>query len=79
LVSRNSEFQDFFDRLGEAIWSRRKRLGMSQEELAESCGVDRAFISDVENGKRNPSVAALAKIAYGLGWKLSKLIAQCEE
>ena len=39
---------------------------MSQEELADRSGLDRTYISGVERGVRNPTVAVLEKIALGL-------------
>jgi transcriptional regulator with XRE-family HTH domain len=65
--------------LGSTIAQRRQRLRISQQELAERSNVDRAFISNVERGKRNPTFAALAKLSFGLGLRLSRLIAQAEQ
>ncbi len=65
--------------LGKAVAQRRKRLGMSQEELAESSGVDRAFISKIERGRRNPSFALISHISHGLHMRFSRLVANCEE
>lgn len=65
--------------LGSVIQARRQRLGMSQEELSEDTGVDRAFISNVEHGKRNPSFGTIASIASGLRMKYSRLVQHCEQ
>jgi len=65
--------------LGKAIHLRRKRLGLSQEELAEEAHVDRAFLSSVENGKRNPSFGTVASIANGLRMRFSRLVNNAEE
>ena len=64
--------------LGEAISLRRKRLGMSQEELADNAGVDRSFISSIERGKRNPSFGLVARIASGLKMRFARLVENCE-
>jgi transcriptional regulator with XRE-family HTH domain len=71
--------QDLYSCLGEVIYIRRKRLGLSQEELAHLSSVDRAFISDIERGKRRPSFGVVASIAEGLSLKLSQLISRCEK
>ncbi|MBX9570579.1 MAG: helix-turn-helix domain-containing protein [Candidatus Obscuribacterales bacterium] len=71
--------QPLYDCLGEVIAFRRKKLNMSQEQLAEESGVDRAFISNVEKGKRNPSFGVVASIAEGLRLRLSKLVVLTEE
>ncbi len=65
--------------LGEVINARRKRLKLTQDELAAESGVNRAFISNIEQGRRNPSIGAVASIAKGLRTRVSKMLAQCEE
>lgn len=65
--------------LGEVITLRRKRLGLSQEELAKQSEVDRAFISNIERGKRNPSFGIVRSISDGLKMRLSRLVANCEQ
>ena len=65
--------------LGEVITLRRKKLGLSQEELAKESGVDRAFISNIERGKRSPSFGIVKSISKGLRMRLSRLVAKCEE
>jgi transcriptional regulator with XRE-family HTH domain len=64
--------------LGQVISLRRKRLGLSQEELARQSGVDRAFVSSVERGKRNPSFRVVGNIAFGLRMRYSRLVENCE-
>ena len=44
--------------------------GLSQQELANRCGMKAANLCRLENGNGNPSVATLNKIAQGLGRKL---------
>ena len=46
------------------IKTRRKELGLSQEELAKRCGVSRQTVNAIENNKYDPTLAlafALAK------------------
>ena len=42
--------------------------------MAEKIGLDRAFISDLENGKRNISILNLSLIAKGFEKTLSQLL-----
>ncbi len=79
MANKRHEHQEFYRCLGEVITMRRKRLGMSQEDLAEESGVDRSFISNVERGKRNPSLGAVKSIADGLRTRCSRLVNKCEE
>lgn len=44
----------------------RKRLGLSQEELAERADLHRTYVSDVERGSRNLSLESITRIAQAL-------------
>jgi len=44
----------------------RKRKGLSQEDLAFACGLDRTYISGIERGKRNVSLINICKISRSL-------------
>lgn len=46
--------------------SARQEAGMSQQELSKIAGVTQADISKIENGKGNPSVRTLKKLATAL-------------
>jgi transcriptional regulator with XRE-family HTH domain len=48
----------------------REAGGYSQTELARRSGVDRSVLSAYENGRRQPSVAALARIVAAAGMQL---------
>ena len=58
---------------GERLRERRKKMGMSQEELADSSGLDRTYIGGVERGERNISLLNIHKIALALELSLSEL------
>lgn len=49
----------------------RKAEGMTQEYLAELVGTKKSNISRLESGRYNPSLDFLAKVADGLGKKIS--------
>jgi transcriptional regulator with XRE-family HTH domain len=65
--------------LGNIVSFRRKRLHMSQPQLAQKSGIDRVFISNIEQGKRKPSFGSIASIAHGLGIRYARLVGECEE
>jgi transcriptional regulator with XRE-family HTH domain len=48
---------------------RRLRIaaGLSQDELAARTGLDRTYISGIENGRPNPTVIVLNDLAIQLG------------
>ena len=64
---------------GSLITTRRKKLGISQEELASRADLDRTYISGLERGVRNPSLTAIAKVAVGLGITVEKLVKGLED
>lgn len=39
---------------------------MSQDDLAKKAGVDRSYISQIESGKKTPSLSVLGRIADAL-------------
>ena len=45
----------------------RKQKGLSQEELAFSCDLDRTYIGGIERGERNISLINILKISKALG------------
>jgi CheY-like chemotaxis protein len=65
--------------LGATIRSNRLALGISQEELAYRAGLHRTYISDVERGARNPSVASVQKLARALDISVSMLFEQADD
>lgn len=48
----------------------RMKEGLTQQELAERCGMKASNLCRLENGNGNPSVATLEKIARVLGRRL---------
>jgi len=50
-------------------------LGVSQEELALKCGIDRAYMGAIERGEQNPGLLHIYKIATALGVKIENLMA----
>lgn len=57
---------------GNKVRQIRKDKGVSQEKLAELAELDRTYISDIENGKRNVSIETMFKIANALQSPLIK-------
>ena len=44
----------------------RKEQGLSQEALAFKAGIDRTYMTSIENGKRNVSVQNIEKVINAL-------------
>ncbi len=64
--------------LGAAIKLIRTARGIKQKDLAAALGVSANYISLLEKGEREPSLAALRKIASALGVPTTVLL-MCEE
>ena len=63
---------------GNAIRAIRQNQKISQEELADLCGLHRTYISDVELGKRNVSLENIDKLAYALNISISEIFIEVE-
>jgi len=63
----------FLIELGATIRKLRNRKGISQNELAGNCGLDKANISRIESGKINVTVLTLKKISKELSVSISDL------
>lgn len=61
-------------KLGENLRKWRLKKNMSQGDLATALNVDRAYISNIENGRMNPTLSTLEKIAGALGISSSELL-----
>ena len=53
-------------KVGQRIKELRKQLELSQETLANKAEVDRTYMTDVENGRRNISIEILEKVIVAL-------------
>jgi transcriptional regulator with XRE-family HTH domain len=53
--------------VGENCARLRKQRGYTQEELAERSGLTQQYLSDLERGKRNPTIVTVYEIAQSLG------------
>lgn len=60
--------------VGENIRRIRMKASLSQEELAELCGLHRTYISDIERGTRNVSIDNIEKISINLHVDASELL-----
>ncbi len=60
-------FMDIKEIFGQRIKILRKEKGLSQEELAERSGLNRPYISGIEQGKRNVSLEVMEKLGIALG------------
>ena len=60
--------------LGQAVAEARESMSMSQRELSRSSGIMQAEISKIEQGKGNPTLLTLQKLAKSLGRTIASLL-----
>lgn len=68
-------------KLGLAVVKLRKEKNFSQEKFAIEAGIDRRYMSDIENGRRNLSLDIIERISDKLEISISELfkVAECIE
>jgi transcriptional regulator with XRE-family HTH domain len=64
---------------GKAVRSYREKLGISQEKLADRCGLHRTYLGAIERGERNVSLINIERIARSLDVSLEELFAQVDK
>jgi transcriptional regulator with XRE-family HTH domain len=69
---------DINKRFGLVIRQWRLKASLSQEELAARAGLHRTYVSDVERGRRNPSLQSIAKLTNALKVSVSVLFQTME-
>jgi len=62
--------------VGNNIKKYRKKLGISQEELADKAGLHRTYIGGIERGERNITLDSLQVIAVALNIAPVELIVE---
>ena len=61
-------------KLGKNMKRIREEKQMSQGDICRAENFDRAFISNIESGKGNPTLATIEKIAQALGVSSGELL-----
>ena len=64
--------------LGEILRRHRKAAGLTQEALAHAAGVDRTYVSMLENDKGSPTLETLFRLCDAIGVAASEVVAEAE-
>lgn len=64
---------------GETVRTLRKQKGYAQEKFANVCGINRTYMTDIELGRRFPTIEICRRICVGLDIELSSLFVALEE
>ena len=62
------------EKLGKNLKRIRTAKGISQGEISRKLEVDKSFLSNIENGKTNPTLSTIAKIAKAIGVSVGELM-----
>lgn len=61
-------------KLGQNLKRIRTEKGISQGQIARTLKTDKGFISNIENGKTNPTLATISKLAKAIGVQVGELM-----
>ena len=61
-------------KFGENLKRIRAKKGISQGDIARALEVHKGYISNIEHGKTNPTLATIAKIAKAIGVSVGELM-----
>lgn len=67
------------ERFGEVVRHLRKKVGLSQESLADVCGLHRTYIGSIERGEKTVTIATANKIAAAFNLRLWQLLKRVDE
>jgi transcriptional regulator with XRE-family HTH domain len=60
-------------RFGARVRELRQQRNMLQGDLADRVGIRESYVSDIENGKKEPCLEVITMLAQGLGVSLRRL------
>jgi len=60
-------------KLGKNLKKIRTQKNIAQTEIAKILGVDRSFVSNIENGKNNPTLSTITNLAKALKVSVDEL------
>ncbi len=75
---RTADLDKTFANLGRTLKVLRAERGIDRSELAELSGLSYPYLSEIENGKKQPSTSALSALADAFGMSLAELLALAE-
>ena len=64
---------DVLVKFGQKVREERRKLGLSQEQLAAAAGLHRTYIGMIERAEKNLTLENIAKIAKALGLPIREL------
>lgn len=74
MTNKDSKLTHYLSLIAENVLYFRKKLGLSQEELAYKAEIDRTYVGYIENAKYNITIGVLLKIAMALNIEVVDLL-----
>ena len=62
----STEYRSFAKKFGQKVVELRKKNNITQEELANSAGIERSYMGAIERGERNPTLKKIFLISKAL-------------
>jgi transcriptional regulator with XRE-family HTH domain len=62
------------EQFGRKLFMARRRLGVTQEDLARFAGLHRTEVQKLEGGRREPRLSTIVKLSYALGIDPGELV-----
>jgi CheY-like chemotaxis protein len=78
MAGKPDRHNELMKALGVAVKTARVRLGLSQEGLADRAQLDRSYMSQIERGIKNATLASIHRISKALGLEASELVSRME-
>lgn len=66
--------QEISKKLGENLKRIRTKKKLSQGAIARILGVDKGYVSNIENGKKNPTLATIERLANAINVSADELL-----
>ena len=64
---------------GETLRTLRLQQGLTQEQLAWNTGMERAYISELERGRKEPCLSTITKLAHAFNMTVAAFMACYDE
>jgi transcriptional regulator with XRE-family HTH domain len=74
IQSKRVKMDDLLKKVGAKIREERKKLNLSQDDLADRANLHPTYVGGIERGERNPTIISLGKIANALNMPLFQLL-----
>jgi transcriptional regulator with XRE-family HTH domain len=65
---------DICEQFGSNLRRIRRKCGYTQEELAHRVGMDVSYLSELENGKKEPCLRKIKELSQALAVPVSRLL-----